>query len=183
MYHYVCERLSVMNKQVSGWTVNFVQILQKAISWYFDYFQFWHPTPPPPLENWNLAISWHFEYFQFGTLTPPPPPTSWNLAISWHFEYFQFWHPIPPPPTRKACNPGDRMRRLIRIPRGYHLFRTVFGKSASSPGVTFFWLSNPLLVTIFPQYRKDIYYYKPCSTFVIRLLWYFSCSSSLLLSL
>ena len=27
--------------------------------------------PPPP--NWNLAISWHFEYFQFWHRSTPPP--------------------------------------------------------------------------------------------------------------
>ena len=51
-------------------------------------------TPPPPPENWNLAISWHFEYFQFWHPTSPPPP--WKLKFS-HFLALWVFSVLAPP--------------------------------------------------------------------------------------
>ena len=35
---------------------------------------------PPPQKNWHLSISWHFEYFQFWQPTPPPPHNIGNTS-------------------------------------------------------------------------------------------------------
>ena len=77
--YVVCERLSVMHKQVSVHTVNF-----------------WPNSPehPPPSENWNLGRSWHFEYLT--SEYPPPTPENGNLGRSWHFEYLTSEYPPPP---------------------------------------------------------------------------------------
>ena len=83
-----------------------------AISWHFEYFQFWHP--PPQLKFSHFLALWvflvlalppqlKFSHFLalwvFSVLAPSPPKKNWNLAISCHFEYFQFWH-LPPPPKK-----------------------------------------------------------------------------------
>ena len=89
--YVVCERLSVMHKQVSGWTVNFCsnKFSRKPLSGISD-----QKAPPP---QWKTSdLRWP----KFTLEYPPPPPENWNLAISWHFEYFQFWHPTPCPPPK-----------------------------------------------------------------------------------
>ena len=90
-------------------------------------FSFGTLTPPPP-KNWNLAISWHFEYFQFWHPTTPP---NWNLGRSWHFQTLQFSvTEYPPPPdvisdtNGKLCVANYHMWRLYpaRITTPFHCF-------------------------------------------------------------
>ena len=56
-----------------------------------------YPLPPPPT-NWNLAISWHFEYFQFWHNTPfPPPPKKLKFSHFVALSIFSFGT-LPPSP-------------------------------------------------------------------------------------
>ena len=95
------------------------------------------PKYPPKMKNFRFEMTkvyseirppqWKTSDLRWPKFTSkyPPPPENWNLAISWHFEYFHFWvqstpihhHPSPHRPWIR----GDRMWRLICIPRGYHL--------------------------------------------------------------
>ena len=75
--YVVCERLSVMHKQVSGWTVNFVQILQKAPFWNFR----------PSAENEKLQI-WDDQ-----SLLQNTPHQMKNFR----FEMTKVYSGIPPP--------------------------------------------------------------------------------------
>ena len=69
--YVVCERLSVMHKQVSGWTVNFCLNSPES-----PFLEFQTRKPPPPiLENFR------FEMTKVYSEIPPPP----------HFRKLQIW--------------------------------------------------------------------------------------------
>ena len=87
--YVVCERLSVMHKQVSGWTVNFGSKFWECPTlrtveypphlWKLKFRQIlelwvltWQSTPPP---NLNLGRSWNFEFW----LGRVPPSPQWKL--------------------------------------------------------------------------------------------------------
>ena len=99
-----------------------VQILQKAPFWNF------RPESPLPPKWKTSDLRWpkftleyppHMRNFRFEitkvySRIPPPPPMK-----NFRFEMTEVYSGIPPP----AWNLGDRMWRLICIPRGYHSFK------------------------------------------------------------
>ena len=134
--YVVCERLSVMHKQVSGWTVNFCPNFPESS---FLEFQTRKPPPPPISENFRFemikvysGISPPFRktsdlrWPKF-TLKYPPPPFQKTSDLRWPkftLEYpppisenFRFgmtkvYSEIPP----SSENAGDRMWGLICNP-------------------------------------------------------------------
>ena len=114
-----------------------VQILQKAPFWNFkpesppkwktsdlSWPKFTQKYPPPPtngkLQIWDdqsllrNTPQWKNSDLRWPkfTLKYPPPPME-----NFRFEMTKVYSEIPP---WMAWNPGDRMWRLICIPRGYH---------------------------------------------------------------
>ena len=71
-------------------------------------------TPPPP-PNEKLQI-WDDQSLLLNTPSP-----QWKTSKTSDLRWPKFT-PEYPPPSRKACSLGDRMWRLICIPRGYHSF-------------------------------------------------------------
>ena len=166
--YVVCERLSVMHKQVSGWTVNFCPNSPESP---FLEFQTRKPHTPSQMKNFR------FEMTKVYSGIPPPPNEKlqiWddqsllqNTPPKWkyfRFEMTKVYSGIPPkwktsdlrwpkftleyPPPRKACNPGDRMWRLICIPRRYHsfmLFMSCAGKNHEIWG-HFLWKISRILM-------------------------------------
>ena len=101
--YVVCERLSVMHKQVSGWTVNFLsKFSRKPLTGISD-----QKAPPPP-----ILEKFIFEMTKVYSGIPP------------HFRKVQIWDDQSllrnTPPISE--NAGDRMWRLICNPQGYHPF-------------------------------------------------------------
>ena len=110
--YVVCERLSVMHKQVSVHTVNFCPNSQEH-----PVLEFGSRIPPPPprpkLKFRQILALWVFHF----RIPPPPkemkfrqilalwvfdfrispPQKKWNLGRSWHFEYLTSEYPLPPP--------------------------------------------------------------------------------------
>ena len=100
--YVVCERLSVMHKQVPGWTVNFCPNFPES-----PFLEFQTRKPPPPIsENFRLEMTKVYSRI--------PPPISENFR----FEMTKVYSGIPPLPISE--NAWDRMWRLICNPQGYH---------------------------------------------------------------
>ena len=78
--YVVCERLSVMHKQVSGWTVNFCPNSPES-----PFLEFQTRKPPPP--------QWKTSDFRWPKFTPEYPPQMKNFR----FQMTKVYSGIPPP--------------------------------------------------------------------------------------
>ena len=140
--YVVCERLSVMHKQVSGWTVNFCPNFPESpflelqtrkpplpfrktsdLRWpkftpeyppHFGKLQIWDDQSLPPEYN-PISENFRFEMTKIYSGIPPS-----HISENFRFEMTKVYSGIPPPPILE--NPGDRMWRLIFNPQGYHSF-------------------------------------------------------------
>ena len=116
--YVLCERLSVMHKQVCTHSSNSkicVQILQKAPFWNF------RPESPPP--KWKTSDlrwpkftleyppKWKTSDLRWPKFTPEYPPSPMK---NFRFEMTKVYSGITPPP--EAQNLGDRMWRLNLYP-------------------------------------------------------------------
>ena len=114
--YVVCERLSVMHKQVSGWTVNFcpnspespfLEFQTRKPPPHFGKLQIWDDQPPkypsPISENFRFEMTkvyseipppfWNTSDLRWPKFTPKYPPFSENFR----FEMTKVYSEIPPP--------------------------------------------------------------------------------------
>ena len=122
--YVVCERLSVMHKQVCGWTVNFPESP-------FLEFQTRKPPPPPPPFRKTSDLRWP-------KFTPEYPPPFWKTSdLRWpkftpeyppHFGKLQIWDDQSllrdTPPFRKTSD--------LRWPKLTPEYPPPFGKCVRS---------------------------------------------------
>ena len=127
--YLVCERISVMHKQVSGWTVNFVQILQKAPFWNFR-----PESPSPPPQNKKLQI-WDDQSLLRNT--PPNEKLQiwddqsllWNTPPmkNFRFEMTKVYSGIPPNEKLQIWD-DQTLLRNTRYPPWIPLVNMVFSR-------------------------------------------------------
>ena len=101
--YVVCERPSVMHKQVSGWTVNFCPNFPES-----PFLEFQTRKPPPPPISENLR----FEMTKVYSGIPPPFPGKLQI---WDDQ--SLLRNTPPPHSENAwrliCTPRDTTRFLL----------------------------------------------------------------------